>query len=488
MAEFIHWLTVENTSHRKKLPNWQSLSFVLQVANLAYDKQVDVVWAGADGIWQTLAAEYLSTTADGAEIWQAQLRLDAAEQVLPGDVQFAVRLRVADQAYWDNGGGNNYLSIQHSGLRLNPALAWQCLHYQQRLADGQQSLELKLAVNQSLSGPPVVYWTKDNWQHSHHSRCRLHKSTATASTKIWSARLKPGTAFRVQYAIAYPCGTELRWDNNAGRDYQLSRKPLQVLILNLHCYQEQGQQEKFSQIAKAIDELEADIVCLQEVAEPWQDGRGDWPANAANIINQQLKQPFYLHYDWAHRGFDQYREGVAILSRQALLNPASGYVSDSTDVYNIHSRKVVTASLKLAYFGLIQVFSAHLSWWEDGFQQQFQRLAGWADSVYDPQTSAVLLCGDFNITAGSQAYWQVINDYHYRDAYLLVHERGLSDPVFRVNDSHWQHDFSEDYRIDYIFCHPRSRLRVTAARTVFTSADYGRVSDHCGYLMTFEPE
>ena len=30
-------------------------------------------------------------------------------------------------------------------------------------------------------------------------------------------------------------------------------------------------------------------------------------------------------------------------------------------------------------------------------------------------------------------------------------------------------------------------LEVTSAEIIFTEQDYGRVSDHCGYLMTFEP-
>ncbi|MEF8728282.1 MAG: hypothetical protein V5B34_08730 [Accumulibacter sp.] len=45
----------------------------------------------------------------------------------------------------------------------------------------------------------------------------------------------------------------------------------------------------------------------------------------------------------------------------------------------------------------------------------------------------------------------------------------------------------DDQRIDYVFLRQGSRLRVTSGRSVFTDHDYGRVSDHLGYLMTFEP-
>lgn len=33
-----------------------------------------------------------------------------------------------------------------------------------------------------------------------------------------------------------------------------------------------------------------------------------------------------------------------------------------------------------------------------------------------------------------------------------------------------------------------SELQVSAAKTVFTEQDFGQVSDHCGYFMTFKPK
>jgi maltose 6'-phosphate phosphatase len=33
-----------------------------------------------------------------------------------------------------------------------------------------------------------------------------------------------------------------------------------------------------------------------------------------------------------------------------------------------------------------------------------------------------------------------------------------------------------------------SELQVTSAKVIFTEEDYGKVSDHCGYFMTFEPK
>ena len=151
-----------------------------------------------------------------------------------------------------------------------------------------------------------------------------------------------------------------------------------MLILNLHCYQEDNQDHKLSQIARAINELDVDVVCLQEVAELWNNGLGDWESNSARIINDRLKSPYHLVTDWSHLGFDRYREGVAILSRYPIARQEGRYVSNSRDPYSIHSRKVVMARIRVPHLGLINVFSSHLSWWDDGFPEQFETLRQWA--------------------------------------------------------------------------------------------------------------
>lgn len=489
MTEIIQLLTVDNRISRKTTST-QHLVFQLRVANLGYDKQVDVIWRGEDGIWRTLSATYLYARGDGQECWQARTTLRAkAGQPLPGTIQFALRLCCGDEEHWDNNQGQNYTSRADTGIDLAPPIKLQNLSFSSRLEEGQQWVNINVAVNLSFAADGVmVYWTADNWQHSRKTACHHTKQTKRAGAQIWATRIKVGDAFRLQYAVVCENSRQRFWDNNGGSNYVASREPLKVLILNLHCYQEDRQDRKFSQIAKAINDLAVDVVCFQEVAEHWNHGHGDWDSNSANIINQRLKKPFHLYSDWSHKGFDKYREGVAILSRHPLTHQQSRYVSDSHDVHSIHSRKVVMARIDVAYIGLINVFSAHLSWWEDGFQQQFQRLCEWANSQYDEAVQTTLLCGDFNITAGTVGYRLVVEASQYEDQYLAANALGLFEQIFRVNDPHWQHYPSDDYRIDYIFMNKDSRLRVTSARVLFTDQDYGRVSDHCGYLMTFEPK
>jgi len=498
----IRLLYVENVISRKRRHKQQHLTFFMRVKDLGYHKQVDVLWAGEDGEWRELPASFHSKLGDGAEYWQAQIALhDSHDRSLPGNVQFGLRYRAAGGEYWDNQHGHNYHSQADTGILLAVGQAVQNVAFASRLPNGQKYVPVTVAVNRAFKAETVtVHWTADNWRHSRVARCRYRRnywdkiqlSNARNpnhyGVEVWQTWLRVGQAFKIQYSVCAESGGQTVCDDNFGNNYVLSRKPLSVLVLNLHCYQESDQDFKFSQIAKAINEQEADVVCLQEVAEFWNNGEGDWNSNAARIINEQLARPYYLHTDWSHLGFDRYREGVAILSRYPMHNHDARYVSDSHGAYDINSRKVVMATIEAPYIGAVNVFSAHLSWWEGGFAGQFWRLHEWAASKQHAGLVATLLCGDFNIAAGSDAYRMVLADYGYDDLYLAAQGVYQPEQNFRLDDPYWRQQLSLDYRIDYIFMGKGGGLQAVTANTLFTDRDYGRVSDHNGYLFVFEPK
>jgi len=264
------------------------------------------------------------------------------------------------------------------------------------------------------------------------------------------------------------------WDNRNGRNYATCRGTLRAMTLNLHTYQEPDQQEKFQQIAR------------QEVGEHWNNGEGDWASNAARIINSHLPKPYHLHTDWSHLGFDRFREGVAVLSRHPFVYTDAGYVSDSQDPYDIHSRKVVMAQVRVPYFGLINLFSAHLSWPSDGFFPQFDRLREWATQRHTPEVTATLLGGDFNIAAGSEAYRHIVDAGEYEDQYLKIRNSSVFQKVFRQRKGDTMPLLAEDGRIDYLWLRDGNRLRAIYAEELFTPERYGRVSDHTAYWVEFE--
>lgn len=498
----IQLLYVANEITNENGLNRQELSFFIQVENLAFAKQVDIVWAGEDDVWQILPAAYHSTSERNQEYWNATTTLvPAADESLPGNIQFAVRYRVSGEEYWDNNDSLNYHSQPHSMVQAAAPLPWLNIGFNKNLNDQQELIPVKFVINQPLHVKKVsVHYTTNDWSLANITPCYLKEMLPLEggenssqdpiqdTVQIWQGLLDIGDAFRLQYCVCCESEDQVFWDNNYGQNYSASRKPLNLLILNLHCYQEENQDYKFSQIAKAIDELCADIVCLQEVAEEWNDARGDWASNSAKIINDRLASPYYLHTDWSHLGFDRYREGVAILSRYPFSKYDSRYVSNSNDPYNIHARKVVMAQIAVPCIGLINCFSSHLSWWKDGFAEQFANLREWADANHNRHVNATLLCGDFNIKAGSRGYKLVVESSDYEDQLLATESPRVFKKIFRDRHPNWHRHLANDHRIDYIFMKNSSEIRVTSARVVFTEQEYGRVSDHQGYLMTFEPK
>jgi len=274
-------------------------------------------------------------------------------------------------------------------------------------------------------------------------------------------------------------------------NYRAGHAGLKILTLNLHCYQESDQDEKFNEIVRAIHEVDIDIVCLQEVAEEWRDGRGNWQSNSARIILDRLRRLgryYHLYTDWSHIGFDRYREGSAILSRYKFVKRGAAYVSTSKDIHNIHARKVVMGQIGFPGAGLINIFSVHLSWWMDGFWPQFEKLRQWAEEEESDKVAATLLCGDFNTKAGSRGYMLIADDSGYEDRFLQAASPAVFAKVFRNTLPNREEWLVDDHRIDYIFTRKNGKLNPTSAKVLFTGQNYRKVSDHPGYLVEFVPD
>jgi maltose 6'-phosphate phosphatase len=481
----------------------QRLEFFILVENLAYPKNVDVAWAGRDGSWRELRAEYHGFAGKNRERWRARASFRPFDGGLPGNIRFALRCRMSNGEYWDNNNGRDYSSDADSGILIPEGITLLATGYGEILDLGRRSYRLAVAVHMSIHpGRVGIRWTADNWRTYQESPCFLKKgywfqtcrSHAENPNKygwmIWEGGMDIRDAYRIEYAVFCDNGEKRLWDNNYGRNFLLRRESLKVLTLNLHCYQEEKQDEKFGLIARAIKDLKIDIACFQEVGENWNDGRGDRESNAALIIRDRLRKWYHLHYhlysDWSHIGFGRYREGSAILSRYKLLSLNSRYVSNSSDAYDINSRKVVGGLVHVPYMGYVNVYSTHLSWESAGFREQFRNLKKWADEQHEDYMAATLLCGDFNSKAGSEGYIEVVGTKEYEDQFLRVISPDLFGRIFSNSpkDFHLLHD---DHRIDYIFLKKGARLQATAARPLFTEQDYGRVSDHWGYLVEFEP-
>ncbi len=466
----------------------QTLSFGVRVQNLAYDKCIEIHWAGEAGEWRVLPCHFAHPTGQDGEVWDAEAVFDSSRERLPGGIAFAARVRMAGVDAWDSNDGRNYTLAADAGLWLAASQPLLNVRVHARLALEDTFVPVTVAVHTSLQARQVfvrshedhshvwttrecVFWRR-HWERAHASGAQ---NPSAAGTAIWVTHIPVQHAWRVEYAVGCTGAAGVFWDNNFGTNYVVAREPLKVMTLNLHCNQEEEADAKLSTVAQAIDDHRVDIVCLQEVAEPWEGGSAAFAENAAKKIRDRLREPYHLVHDWSHRGFGIYREGSAILTRHDIVVKDAGYVSSRHDAESIHSRKIVMAQVNVPCVGAVNIFSVHLSWWKDGFREQFERLAAWARDRATPEVAATLLLGDFNAAPDSAGYAQVMAGGEFDDA--LVQSRRRETGETAVNGS----------RIDYIFLRKDGALEARTVRRLFTPADYGRVSDHPGYYAELVP-
>lgn len=487
----LQFLFAENVVVRTAGKPEQRLSFSVAVENVAYDKRVEIHWTGEDGVWRVLPAHYVRTCGS-REVWEteATFRESEGNDPLPGDVEFAVRYRSGGRDWWDNNNDQNHRIACDSGILLSPELHVVNVRPEPRIHRNHTHYVVTAAVRDGPAEAVHVLWSADGWQSAHTTPCAYrpeywevsHDSSAPNpnryGTTVYVGQIHVEHVSRLEYAVALKRDGVVAWDNNHGANYTATRDRLRVLTLNLHCFQEDDHDAKLAQIAGVIDELQVDIVCLQEVGEPWNDGYGERGSNAARIIRDRVKDRYFLAADWSHLGFGKYREGSAILSRYGFTSKDSIYVSATQDPYDIHSRRVVMAQIQVPYYGAINVYSVHLSWWSDGFRTQFENLRRWAQEKHTPNVAATLLCGDFNAEPSSEGYRMVTIGGEFVDQHLSAVRRNAGGAAALPP--------GDDRRIDYIFLNQGAGLQAVASRVLFTPADYGRVSDHPGYYVEFE--
>ena len=297
-----------------------------------------------------------------------------------------------------------------------------------------------------------------------------------------------------------------------------SNATLSVLTLNLHTYQEMRADDPqqadltleaaqqhieaygpiLDRVAAGIAELDPDIICFQEVGEWAGASRSDrdlveFGATGSNMVRQIIERlpgpRYHVTMDWSHYGYNVWLEGSAILSKYPLLATGSRFISHAaTDpLESWKARNVPMAKTAVPHIGKVTVFSVHTGWWDDPeepFQEQYQRLLEWTREAAEP-SSITLLCGDFNIPAGTPTYDYLFDGTNFADAYLRANPGGMLDATVGGGIDGWE-DSDRGQRIDYILVNDDSLLEVTRARRVFTEDYLGRVSDHVGIYAEFE--
>lgn len=261
-----------------------------------------------------------------------------------------------------------------------------------------------------------------------------------------------------------------------------------LLTLNLHCYQESDQLSKFELIADEIARLNIEVVCFQEAAQNRNSKlvtNNLKEDNAAYIIQQILLKKFGLDYqldwDWSHYGWQEWEEGLAILSRFPMRNFNSKYVTNSTSKSDWKSRIAVHAEIEISKTLLLPLTNTHLGWLgdlEEPYEIQLKNL--WSLSGVNPG----IVLGDFNLAAGTTGY-QLLLKSDTVDCYLEANPTGMLDATIGGQVDGWESGDPDGMRIDYVWLDRAAPVKVKDSKILFKENGSWLVSDHAGVLVEF---
>ena len=251
---------------------------------------------------------------------------------------------------------------------------------------------------------------------------------------------------------------------------------------------EEDAQGKYQILKKQILQAQYDIICFQEVNQEIAT-----KAVATDRYYQELPSALAIHEDhfvrvlvedlakeglqyywtWAynHIGYGHLNEGVAILSRQPL-KASEILVSDVDDETDYHTRRVAVAETSVNGQEFA-VASVHLSWWDKGFQEEWDRI----EEHFAALNKSLILAGDFNNPAGLEGHKAILaSPLTLQDAFQVAKEVTGSYTVGPGIDG-WKGN-EDPLRIDYVFT--SQDLTVDRLSVIFDGKNLPLVSDHYG--------
>lgn len=253
---------------------------------------------------------------------------------------------------------------------------------------------------------------------------------------------------------------------------------MKLLTINTHSIIEENYKEKCDIFADAINRIKPDIIAMQEVN---QSKNAKTISGYENIKedNHALKICRMLndyHFSWlgVKIGYKIFEEGLAIFSKEPVLNVSNLLLSDTNDYNNWKTRKA-----QIAKIGDLLVCNVHMGWWDDleePFSRQFNRLDKYLSNFSD----TIFLMGDFNSPADEKNKgYDMILSCGWFDTYSLAQKK---DSGFTVTGeiAGWEQN-RDSKRIDYIFTN--KKIKVKSSQVIFDGKNEEIISDHSGVII-----
>lgn len=265
---------------------------------------------------------------------------------------------------------------------------------------------------------------------------------------------------------------------------------MKLLTLNAHSWLELNQHDKIKAIAKEIINNDYDLIALQEVNQLIKTAEIEKPNyyfghsslhedNFALCLQREIEtlgQDYFFTYHIAHRGFNQYQEGLSFLVK-SKINDLKELTTTPFKDFEFLTRKAIRLKTKIN--GQSYTFyNCHASWWASGFQNEWQRLYEDIQS----QNGPIILMGDFNAPddIDNESYHLISKKFHdsFQDAKIKTGRNTITESI-----AGWVNN-TKARRIDFIFYN--DLLSAKSYEVVFDNHRTPIVSDHFGVSVEIE--
>lgn len=273
---------------------------------------------------------------------------------------------------------------------------------------------------------------------------------------------------------------------------------MKVLTINVHGWIEEDSYQKIKELAAVIAKKDYEIIALQEVNQLMENDVVSHPyfvqsANEENAI--QLKAENYVgvliqelealgkkyYWSWSanHIGYDQYDEGLSILSK-STQDAETITVSETTDYDTTATRNVLRANVKVDGEEWT-VLNGHFSWWKDEennlvFKDEWDKMQQYLENI---NKERVIFMGDFNNEAdvSEQGYDYILEQSSFlKDSYTVADKR-TGHATMAAGIDGWE-DATSGKRIDLIFV--SENIEVEESNVIFDGRNEMVISDHFG--------
>lgn len=210
--------------------NWR-VDALIEVENIAYQKRVIVRWRNGD--CQDTEATYIRPAWGNHDLWRVHSPT-RSEWIrgCSGVFRFAICYMVAGQTYWDNNGGRDYWISGRAFPHETVILGAINLLLQSACVVDNDLVGQVIIKNHGYMKQVEVIYTTDRWAHVQTMPASFVSSSGyhpSRDQELWEFRAplaEVGDETEIRFALRYEVNGATYWDNNACRDYVITRSQI----------------------------------------------------------------------------------------------------------------------------------------------------------------------------------------------------------------------------------------------------------------------